>query len=412
MREAKLSPVEKDWYGQEQKYLKGRAKRKYLFHKGSNCPKRRKAFVKAKRAYNRACRKGRRNSRRIFVEKTPNETNMATLFKIAQRRDKRSINTLLRTDGSLTDPGMETIKKLTDTHFPAAQDGTIPIPHDSSKSVQTKDLEGLHPWIDAGLVRKAMRQFKPHKAPGPDGIKPILFKYLPHNAMEVMATIFQACISLCHTPKAWRETRVIFLPKPGKDSYDIPKAYQPISLSNFLLKTLERLVTWQMEKDMEDFPIHPLQHGFTKGKSTESAISNTADYIEEHLFAKQHCLGVFLDISSAFDSISIDHIRAKLLEHNGTPDMVEWYYGYLQRRYLRVDLHEESVHLTTGTGFPQGGVCSAKFWLIAFNEAIEIINSNGIYGNGYANDCSALIGGTHPHNMIDKMQTMLDRLVT
>ena len=46
-----------------------------------------------------------------------------------------------------------------------------------------------------------------------------------------------------HTPKAWRETEVIFLPKPGKDSYDIPKAYHPISLSIFLLKTLERLVT-------------------------------------------------------------------------------------------------------------------------------------------------------------------------
>ena len=33
-------------------------------------------------------------------------------------------------------------------------------------------------------------------------------------------------------------------------------------------------------------------------------------------------------------------------------------------------------------------------------------------GNGYADDCSALIGGTQTHNMIDKMQAMLDRLVT
>ena len=166
-----------------------------------------------------------------------------------------------------------------------------------------------------------------------------------------------------------------------------------------------------MDKDMEDFPIHHLQHGFTKGKSTESAISNTVDYIEEFLFERQHCLGVFLDISSAFDSISIDHIRQTLLDHNGTPDMVEWYYSYLGRRYLEVELHGERVQLTTGTGFPQGGVCSAKFWLIAFDEAINIINSNGITGNGYADDCSALVGGDHPHNMIEKMQTMLERLV-
>ena len=166
-----------------------------------------------------------------------------------------------------------------------------------------------------------------------------------------------------------------------------------------------------MEKDMEDFPIHHLQHGFTKGKSTESALSNTVNYIEEYLFDWQHCLGVFLDISSAFDSISIDYIKQKLLEHNGTPDMVNWYHSYLGRRYLTVELHGERVNLTTGTGFPQGGVCSAKFWLIAFDEAIKIINSNGITGNGYADDCSALVGGTHPHNMIEKMQTMLERLV-
>ena len=30
------------------------------------------------------------------------------------------------------------------------------------------------------------------------------------------------------------------------------------------------------------------------------------------------------------------------------------------------------------TGFPQGGVCSAKFWIIAFDLAIKIINLNGL----------------------------------
>ena len=152
--------------------------------------------------------------------------------------------------------------------------------------------------------------------------------------------------------------------------------------------------------------------GFTKGRSTESAISETADYIEQHLFHDKHCLGVFLDISSAFDSISIDHIRDSLLAHNGDPDLVEWYHSYLGRRFLEITLHGENSQLTTSTGFPQGGVCSARFWLIAFDEAIRIINSEGIVGNGYADDCGALLGGTHSGNMIDKMQAMLSRLVT
>ena len=368
-REPNLSPVESDWYGREQRYLKNRATRKYQAYRDSKCRKKRKAYIKAKRIYGRSCRKARKLSWRLFVEKTPNEKNMAVLYKIAQRRDKRSINTLLRPDGTLTDPGKDAIQMLTQTHFPAAIEGTTPFQHDNSKVIiDIESIREAHEWIDPDLVRKSLKLFKPHKADGPDGLKPIVLKYLPSNAIDNLTIIYKACISFGHTPKLWRQTKVIFLPKPGKSSYDIPKAYRPISLSNYLLKALERLVVWRMDKDMEDFPIHPLQHGFTKGKSTESAISNTVDFIEEWLFARQHCLGVFLDISSAFDSISIDHIKQSLLDHNGTPDMVEWYYSYLGRRYLEVELHGETSHLTTGTGFPQGGVCSARFWLIAFKS--------------------------------------------
>ena len=410
-RKANLTPVEIDWYGRDHRFLKNRAKRKYNAYRLSNCPKKRKAFVRAKLSYTRACKKGRKDSWQMFVEKTPNESNMATLFKITQQRDKRTINTLRKQNGTFAEPGSETIKILTDTHFPAAQEGSADMTHSNAHKIDMEVIREAHPWITEELVRKSLLQFKPNKAPGPDCLKPLVFRYLPPNAIEILTIIYKGCISLCHTPKAWRETKVIFLPKPGKSTYDIPKSYRPISLSNFLLKALERLVVWRMEDDMINHPIHHLQHGFTKGKSTESAISNTVDYIEQHLFEKVHCLGMFLDISSAFDSISIDHIRQTLLDHGGTPDMINWYHSYLGRRHLEVELHGETVHLTTATGFPQGGVCSAKFWLIAFDEAIRIINSGNVVGNGYADDCSALIGGDHPDNMIESMQGVLDRLV-
>ena len=410
-RPAKLSPVEMDWYGDDHKYLHNRVKRKYLAHRKSHEPNKRKAFVKAKKAYQKACRTSRRQSWRIFVEKTPDEKNMSSLFRIAQRRERRNINTLKKADGSLTEPGTDTIHELTRAHFPAASSGKHSAPLNSSNKIQTNDLDQRYEWITPSLVRRSMSLFKPNKAAGPDELKPLVFKHLPDNAINALTTIYKACVALGHTPDVWRETKVIFLAKPGKTCYDIPKSYRPISLSNYLLKVLERLVVWKMDEDLRAKPIHEMQHGFTKGKSTESAISNTANYIEQQLFEGYHCLGVFLDISSAFDSISIDHIRQSLLDHNGDQDLVTWYHSYLERRFIEITLHGESTTLTTSTGFPQGGVCSARFWLIAFDEAIKIINSEGIIGNGYADDCSALIGGTHPHNMIEKMQSMLDRLV-
>ena len=413
LRPAKFTPVEISWFKQDQRHLLNRTKRKYANHmQHRHCPKRRKAFVKAKRQYHKACRKAKRSSWKKFIEETPDESGMTLLMKISQRKDKRTINTFTKPDGTLTEPGKETITALTDTHFPVATTGTDTIVHDNSRKLQTGTIrESNKEWINPTLTRKALLQFKPNKAAGPDGLKPIVFKHLPDNIIEVITLIYQACISLAHTPHKWRETKVIFLPKPGKPSYGIPKAYRPISLSNYLLKGLERLVVWRMDIALKQKPLLAQQHGFTKGKCTESAISDSLNYIEEHIYDKKHCLGLFLDISSAFDSISIDHIRTTLLEHNGPSDLVEWYYSYLGKRFLEVTLQGETARLTTRTGFPQGGVCSARFWLIAFNRAIQIINSRGVIGTGYADDCCILLGGTSIHNMVDQVQPVLEELV-
>ena len=67
--------------------------------------------------------------------------------------------------------------------------------------------------------------------------------------------------------------------------------------------------------------------------------------------------------------------------------MVDWYYSYI-------------THLNME--FPQVGVCSAKFWIIAFNAAISILNKHWVLGLGFADDRVALIGGTDLHHMMYK----------
>ena len=90
--------------------------------------------------------------------------------------------------------------------------------------------------------------------------------------------------------------------------------------------------------------------------------------------------------------------------------MVQWYYNYITHRDIQIDMHGERKCFTTGLGFPQGGVCSAKFWLIAFDYAIQIINRYMIEGNGYADDCSALYGGRRLEHALKRLQRMLDDL--
>ena len=52
---------------------------------------------------------------------------------------------------------------------------------------------------------------------------------------------------------------------------------------------------------------------------------------------------------------------------------------------------KENASATIRIGFPHGGVCSAKFWIIAFNKALEIINQFGALGIRFADDCCILL---------------------
>ena len=100
-----------------------------------------------------------------------------------------------------------------------------------------------------------------------------------------------------------------------------------------------------------------------------------------------------------------------LLDHGGEENLVGWYYDYLTHRDLKFELHGEEMIKSTSIGFPQGGVCSAKFWLIAFDMASKIINTLSIEGNGYADDCSAVFGGPRVDHLVIRMQKMLDSLI-
>ena len=58
------------------------------------------------------------------------------------------------------------------------------------------------------------------------------------------------------------------------------------------------------------------QHGFRKGKSTESALPNSCEYIEDAITHNNYALGIFLDVRAAFDRITVTHIIQGLKDKN------------------------------------------------------------------------------------------------
>jgi hypothetical protein len=71
------------------------------------------------------------------------------------------------------------------------------------------------------------------------------------------------------------ETKVTFIPKPRNASYTEAKAYHPISLSSFLLKTMEKLEDRYIRNEViRTSPLHRKQFAYQVEKSIETAFHN------------------------------------------------------------------------------------------------------------------------------------------
>ena len=174
---------------------------------------------------------------------------------------------------------------------------------------------------------------------------------------------------------------------------------------------MEKLIVNQVDLTLIDNPLHINQHGFQKNKSTDTAISATVNYIEKHIYNNKTVLGVFLDIQAAFDTILPETIKHALLQHNIDTNIVNWYYNYISHRNIYTEQLGVKASGTIGIGFQQGGVCSAKFWIKAFNKALEIINQENIMGIGFADDCGLLIQNDNLNHAVKTAQKIIDELI-
>jgi len=161
----------------------------------------------------------------------------------------------------------------------------------------------------------AIKTMATYKSPGIDGIYPILLQKGLQHLLDPLCAIYRASLALGYIPQIWRASRVTFMPKPGKTDYTIAKSYRPISLTPFLPKGLEKLVDRYLRSGpVVSVPIHPRQHAFQAGKSTESALHQLVGRIEKALDSREYSLGVFFDIEGAFDNTSCKSIRLALDE--------------------------------------------------------------------------------------------------
>ena len=148
--------------------------------------------------------------------------------------------------------------------------------------------------------------------------------------------------------------KVSFIPKPGKTSYDTPRAYRPITLSNFLLKGLERIIQWRLQETTLNQPLLN-QHAFTRGRSTETALDDVMYYIQKHKIKDRYVMAASLDCTGAFDNVTFESARLALTRHGVSPGITSWYMHLLENRTVTSDLYGTPCTFNPTMGSPKGG---------------------------------------------------------
>ena len=257
-------------------------------------------------------------------------------------------------------------------------------------------------------VKAAFRSMGFMKSAGPDGLKPIVMKNFGPTAICCITKLFQAIYSTGYIPKVWRKSIVVFIPKPLQIDYGNVGSFRPISLTQFVFKTMEIIVEWALREHADNYgTISPMQHAYSGSKGTDTALSTLVNMIESSILRDEFCLVVSVDIKVAFDNLSNMAIENTLRAVNYPPIMIRWYMNFLKTRESIADVLGVKTSIWPVCGTPQVGVLSRRVWNLAFDPLLKLLNENSPCSPvGFAEDRALCFRGICPPHPYSNFSTL------
>jgi hypothetical protein len=257
-------------------------------------------------------------------------------------------------------------------------------------------------------IEHYIKTLKPKHSRGNDDISNYILKNIYPSILQALVTLFNKSLGSGVFPNSMK----IAIVKPiykAKSKSEICN-YRPISLLPVISKILEKIVHSRLSKFLEKHSLlYEGQYGFRKLRSTTDAILDLTGNILNGFNRNMYTIGLFLDMSKAFDSIKHTTLLTKLYKYGIRGLPLNWIKSYLMGREISVifnGLYSDRFKINYGT--PQGSVLGPLLYSIIANDMTKCLKFCSCIM--FADDTTIYISGSNIKFLYSKMNEDLKSL--
>lgn len=251
-------------------------------------------------------------------------------------------------------------------------------------------------------IRTTIDSLKNGKAPGYDSITAEMLKEISEEISIPLAHLINRIFSTGFCPSQFKMSIVKPLFKKGERTK--PENYRPVSLITNITKIFEKIIKGRMTQYLDKYQmISDRQYGFRRGKSTQDAIANITSRIYEGMEDGLMTIGIFLDLSGAFDTVDHKLLLGALEELGFRGTVLKLFRNYLSNRKQSVQIRDRiSTRQTISCGVPQGTVLGPILFTIYINKLLTLKCGGEIFS--FADDTVVLYKDDSWGNLKNKIE--------